>query len=135
MTHAKSYLSSNYSMCKLNILIGLPKYIRFGESDVNNKYKLTKGIYQPKFVADLFEALIGAIYIDSDLKTTYKFLHLIYGPSICYSFLFLQELPFSIIADFSERYNKDLKIVPYFKSVTKNEIINNGIDYDNSKAY
>ena len=156
MTHVKSYLCSNYFMCKLSILIGLPKYIRFGENDVNNKYKLTKflefnnvtkffesnlssyvstDIYQPKFVADLFEALIGAIYIDSDLKTTYEFLHLIYGPSICYSCLFLQELPFSIVADFTERCSKDLKIVPSFKSVTKDEIINNGIDYDNSKAY
>ena len=156
MTHIKSYLCSNYFMCKLSILIGLPKYIKFGDNDINNKKKLKKflemsnvtqffestlnnyastEIFQPKFVADLFEALIGAIYIDSDLKTTYEFLHLIYGPSICYSCLFLKELPFSIVADFTERCSKEIKIVPSFKNVTKDEIISNGIEFDNNKVY
>lgn len=156
MTHIKSYLCSNYFMCKLSILIGLPKFIQFGLNDINNKNKLEKflgfenvtgffeshlnsyvstEIFQPKFVADLFEALIGAIYIDSDLKTTYDFLHLIYGPSICYSCLFLKELPFSIVADFTERCSKEIKIVPSFRNVTKEEIINNGINFDSTKAY
>ena len=105
----------------------------FIESPLNNY--ISTEIFQPKFIADLFEALIGAIYIDSDLKTTYEFLHLIYGPSICYSCMFLQELPFSIVADFTERCSKDLKIVPSFKSVTKEEVLSNKIEYDNSKAY
>ena len=156
MTHIKSYLCSNYFMCKLSILIGLPKFIQFGQNDINNKHKLEKflefenvkgffeshlnsyvstEILQPKFVADLFEALIGAIYMDSDLKTTYDFLHLIYGPSICYSCLFLQDLPFSIVADFTERCSKEIKIVPSFRNVTKEEIINNGIEFDSTKAY
>ena len=156
MTHIKSYLCSNYFMCKLSILIGLPKYIKFGENDYNNKnhlnkffeFKNVKGffesnlnsyvsteIFQPKFVADLFEALIGAIYVDSDLKTTYDFLQLIYGPSICYSCLYLKELPFSIVADFTERCSKEIKIVPSFKNVSKEEIINSGLNYDNNKVY
>jgi dsRNA-specific ribonuclease len=156
MTHIKSYLCSNYFMCKLSILIGLPRFIQFGQNDINNKNKLAKflgyenvkgffesqlnsyvstEILQPKFVADLFEALIGAIYMDSDLKTTYDFLHLIYGPSICYSCLFLQDLPFSIVADFTERCSKEIKIVPSFRNVTKEEILNNGIEFDSNKAY
>ena len=156
MTHVKSYLCSNYFMCKLSVLIGLPKYIRFGEKDTNNRQKLKKFLekenmerfwdsnlsdyvstetYQPKFIADLFEALIGAIYMDSDLKTTYEFLHLIYGPSICYSCLFLKDLPFSIVADFTERCSKEIKIVPSFKNVTKEEIISRGIEYESNKVY
>ena len=156
MTHIKSYLCSNYFMCKLSILIGLPKYIKFGEKDTNNKNKLKKFLefentkrfcesnlsnyistetYQPKFIADLFEALIGAIYMDSDLKTTYEFLHLIYGPSICYSCLFLKDLPFSIVADFTERCSKEIKIVPSFKSVTKDEIISSGIEFESNKIF
>lgn len=156
MTHVKSYLCSNYFMCKLSILIGLPKFIIFGENDVSNKNKLTKFLeykniksfvesslssyastetYQPKFVADLFEALIGAIYIDSDLKTTYEFLRLIYGPSICYSCLYLKDLPFSIVADFTERCSKEIKIVPSFKGMNKQEVESNGIEYDNNKYY
>ena len=156
MTHIKSYLCSNYFMCKLSILIGLPKYIKFGENDYNNKnhlnkffeFKNVKGffesnlnsyvsteIFQPKFVADLFEALIGAIYVDSDLKTTYDFLQLIYGPSICYSCLYLKELPFSIVADFTERCSKEIKIVPSFKNASKEEIINSGLNYDNNKVF
>ena len=156
MTHVKSYLCSNYFMCKLSILIGLPKHLKFSENNINmkkqlaqfldfdnirkfvesplNKYVSTE-IYQPKFIADLFEALIGAIYIDSDLKTTYEFLDLIYGPSICYSCLYLEELPFSIVADFTENCSKELKIVPSFKNVTKEEVINNGVEYNENKIY
>ena len=156
MTHIKSYLCSNYFMCKLSILIGLPIYIKFGKNDINNKSKLKKFLdfentkrfcesnlnnyistetFQPKFIADLFEALIGAIYTDSDLKTTYEFLELIYGPSICYSCLFLKELPFSIVADFTERCSKEIKIVPSFKNATKDEIINSGFEYDSNKVF
>ena len=105
----------------------------FLESPLNN-YISTEA-YQPKFIADLFEALIGAIYIDSDLKTTFEFLHTIYGPSICYSCLYLEELPFSIVADFTERCSKEIKIVPSFKSVTKDEIISNGIEFESNKIF
>ena len=156
MTHVKSYLCSNYFMCKLSILIGLPKYLQFSENNINMKKQLDQfldfnniknfvesplnnyistEIYQPKFIADLFEALIGAIYIDSDLKTTYEFLHLIYGPSICYSCLYLEELPFSIVADFTEKCSKELKIVPSFKNVSKEEIVNSKVEYFENKYY
>ena len=156
MTHVKSYLCSNYFMCKLSLLIGLPKYIEFNDNNINMKNQLSQFLeyknitsflespmnnyistetYQPKFIADLFEALIGAIYIDSDLKTTFEFLHLIYGPSICYSCLYLEELPFSIVADFTEKCEKELKIVPSFKNVTKEEIINSGLEYNSGKHY
>ena len=156
MTHIKSYLCSNYFMCKLSILIGLPNYLQFSENNINmsnqlkqflefnnisnflesplNNYISTE-IYQPKFIADLFEALIGAIYIDSNLKTTYEFLNLIYGPSICYSCLYLEELPFSIVADFTEKCGKELKIVPSFKNVNKEEIIKSGLEYNENKCY
>ena len=156
MTHVKSYLCSNYFMCKLSFLIGLPNYIGFSEKDFPNKQNLKKFLekennqrllesnlsdyasteaYQPKFVADIFEAIIGAIYMDSDLKTTYEFLHLIYGPSICYSCLFLKDLPFSIVADFTEKCSKELKIVPSFKNVSKGEIISSGVKYESNKVY
>ena len=156
MTHVKSYLCSNYFMCKLSILIGLPNYIQFNDNNINMKNQLNQFLeqknissflesplnnyistetYQPKFIADLFEALIGAIYIDSDLKTTFEFLHLIYAPSICYSCLYLEELPFSIVADFTEKCEKELKIVPSFKNVTKEEIIKSGLEYNSNKHY
>ena len=151
MTHVKSYLCSNYFMCKLSLLIGLPKYIEFNDNNINMKNQLSQFLeyknitsflespmnnyistetYQPKFIADLFEA-----FIDSDLKTTFEFLHLIYGPSICYSCLYLEELPFSIVADFTEKCEKELKIVPSFKNVTKEEIINSGLEYNSGKHY
>ena len=156
MTHIKSYLCSNYFMCKLSILIGLPKLIKFSENNINMKNQLDQfldfnningftesplnnyistEIYQPKFIADLFESLIGAIYIDSDLKTTYEFLNLIYGPSICYSCLYLEDLPFSIVADFTEKCSKELKIVPSFKNVSKEEVMNSGLEYYDNKNY
>ena len=154
MTHVKSYLCSNYFMCKLSLLIGLPKYIQFGDIKLKNHLNqflqleniksflesplnqyISTETYQPKFIADLFEALIGAIYIDSDLKTTFEFLHTIYGPSICYSCLYLEELPFSIVADFTEKCSKELKIVPSFKIIKKEEVIKSGLDYNSNKCY
>ena len=156
MTHIKSYLCSNYFMCKLSILIGLPKYLKFSENNNNMKNQLKQflefnnlsnflesplnnyistEIYQPKFIADIFEALIGALYIDSDLKTTYEFLHLIYGPSICHSCLYLEDIPFSIVADFTEKCSKELKIVPSFKSITKEEVLKNKLEYYENKYY
>ena len=154
MTHVKSYLCSNYFMCKLSLLIGLPKFIQFGDIKLKNHLNqflqleniksflesplnqyISTETYQPKFIADLFEALIGAIYIDSDLKTTFEFLHTIYGPSICYSCLYLEELPFSIVADFTEKCSKELKIVPSFKIIKKEEVIKSGLDYNSNKCY
>jgi hypothetical protein len=35
MTHVKSYLCSNYFMCKLSLLLGLPKLIQFSEKNIN----------------------------------------------------------------------------------------------------
>ena len=149
-------MCSNYFMCKLSILIGLPRYIKFSENNINMKDQLKQSltkenienflesplnnyisteIHQPKFIADLFESIIGAIYIDSDLKTTFEFLHTIYGPSICYSCLYLEELPFSIVADFTEKCSKELKIVPSFKNVSKEEIIKSGLEYSSNKYY
>ena len=106
---------------------------RFLESNLSD-YASTE-VYQPKFIADIFEALLCAIYMDSDLKTTYEFLHLIYGPSICYSCLYLEDLPFSIVADFTEKCSKELKIVPSFKNVSKEEVMNSGLEYYDNKNY
>ena len=156
MTHIKSYLCSNYYMCKLSLLIGLPNYLKFNENNIKMKQQLEEfkqfknisnflesplnnyistEIKQPKFIADLFEALIGAIYIDSDLKTTYDFLHLIYAPSICHSCLYLEDIPFSIVSDFTERCEKELKIVPHFGNVTKKEVMEYFDNYNENKYY
>ena len=60
---------------------------------------------------------------------------MIYGPSICYSCLYLEELPFSIVADFTEKCGKEFKIVPSFKNVNKEEIIKSGLEYNENKCY
>ena len=156
MTHVKSYLCSNYFMCKLSVLVGLPHFIQFGSNDITNIENLKKflepkniekllesdmsnyaptDIFQPKFIADLFESIIGAIYVDSDLNQTFNFLNKIYGPSICYSCLFLKELPFSIVADFTERCSKELNVVPSFKKISEMDIEEIGLEYDQNKIY
>ena len=39
------------------------------------------------------------------------------------------------MADFTERCSKEIKIVPSFKSVTKDEIISNGIEFESNKIF
>ena len=156
MCHIKSYLCSNFFMCKLCALISLPNFIQINDNSKNlqeqkknflhidNIQKLLNSdmkkytpseIYHPKFMADIFESLIGAIYMDSDLKSAFEFLEIIYGPSICYCCFFLDELNFSIVKDFTESCEKEFKIIPKFSKIFGKEVINEKIDYDEKKVY
>lgn len=143
-------------MCKLCALISLPNFIQLNDNSkrlqdqkqhylhIDNIQKLLNSdmkkytpseICHPKFMADIFESLVGAIYIDSDLKSAYDFLEIIYGPSICYCCFFLDELNFSIVKDFTESCEKEFKIIPKFSKITGKEVINEKLEYDEKKVY
>lgn len=152
----KSYLSSNYFICILSILLDLPYYLKF---DKNNQYM--KNIYDlfiddnninnilntnllninyeniicPKFISDIFESLVGAIYLDSGLSNTYKFLQMIYGPSILYSCLYMTNIQTSIITNFYKECDTTLNITPKFNLASLSEIIYSDLNFDNNMIY
>ena len=47
----------------------------------------------------------------------------------------MEDIPFSIVADFTEKCSKELKIVPSFKSITKEEVLKNKLEYYENKYY
>ena len=70
----------------------------------------------PKFAADAFEAVVGAIYIDGGMKKCYEFLKYIYGPFISYTSRYFDKMKYSVIDDFIIYCEHHFKIVPEFKT-------------------
>lgn len=54
--------------CAMNLELG--KYLRLGKGEEANQ-----GRTRPSILADAMEALIGAVYLDSDFKTVQKFIY------------------------------------------------------------
>lgn len=144
-TKIKSFLCSNTFMCKLAYMLTLPVYFQYKEvkgeisshirsylSPMNigiiinrnlNQYEPPESI-NPKFMADIFEALIGAVYVDGGLINCFKVLNFIYRPFVIYCILYFEELKYSAINDFSFVCTYKYKVAPEF--VVRNE---NGVFY------
>lgn len=133
MTHIKSLLCSNAFMCKLSSFLHLPKFVKCGYNSLNNKIKafmekdnidkiLNRKLsdyedynaFTPKIIADIFESIVGAIYIDSNIEKCYEFLSMMYSPFIAYSAEYFDELKYSIVNDFTLLAENRLKSVPEF---------------------
>ena len=137
ITKIKSLLCSNNFMCKIALYLTLPYFLKLNKSTINqkifnnfvdenniksillrklNEYDHSDSV-NPKFIADLFEALIGAIYIDKGLKECFNILNKIYKPFICYCITYFEELKYSIVDEFTEYMRQEYKISPtYSKS-------------------
>ena len=133
MTQIKSLLCSNVFMCKLNAFLHLYKFIQVKASSLINEVNafssqrnidkiLNKKMsdyndsdaVNPKIMADLFEAVVGAIYLDSNLEQCYKFVSRIYNPFIIYCAQYFNKLKYSITNDFILLTEDLLKTVPEF---------------------
>lgn len=143
MTQIKSLLCSNVFMCKLNAFLHLYKFIQVKTSSLINEVNafssqrninkiLNKKMsdyndpdaVNPKIMADLFEAVVGAIYLDSNLEQCYKFVSRIYNPFIIYCAQYFNKLKYSITNDFILLTEDLLKTVPEFiesKTTATNE--------------
>lgn len=140
MTHIKSYLCSNNFMCQLSAFLQLYKFIQFGSSSsiqdtikkfshgTNLKSLIHRNLnnyescsaFMPKMIADVFEALIGAIFCDSDLITTYKVLDMLYGPFVIYAGLYFDELKYSSVDDFTKKFNSIKKQTVDYRVLSSN---------------
>jgi len=145
LTNAKSLLASNYFLMKLSSMLKLQKFLMI--SDKNKKEQI-KNFYnkeninailnrksneyetdpnnclKPKIISDVFEALLGAILIDSNLEECFKFLDSIYNPFIYYTACFLDSVKYSPISEFIEMIMKLYQTPPKFTRVeTENKLI------------
>ena len=134
VTKIKSFLCSNNFMCKLSYIWTLPLYFKYSGEKIKKNYEkfLQKENIQkilnrkfteyensssefPKFIADIFEALIGGIYIDSNLENCFQLLHNMYIPYLLYCIYHFDEIKLSAVNDFSDLCG-EIKQMPHFYS-------------------
>ena len=128
ITKIKSLLCANTFMNKISYCLSLPLYYKhyyndFEKflSDKNIKLILDRklnendnpNILRNKVISDLFESLVGAIYLDSDLNEAFNFLHKIYSTFVINCIYHPNGFKYSIVNDFMDECNKK-KIIPNF---------------------
>ena len=128
ITKIKSLLCANVFMNKISYCLSLPLYYRhyyedFDKffSDENIKLILERklnendnpNILKNKIISDLFESIVGAIYLDSNLNESFKFLHKIYSPFVINCIYHPNGFKYSIVNDFMEECSKN-KLFPNF---------------------
>jgi len=69
LTRRRSVLVNNTFLAKKSKEIGLGKYLYFGAGEIKQE-----GFKNPTNLANSLEALIGAVYLDSDLNTVSDFI-------------------------------------------------------------
>ena len=134
VTKIKSFLCSNNFMCKLSYIWTLPLYFKYSGEKIGKNYEkfikkeniqkiLNRKFIEyensssefPKFIADIFEALIGGIYIDSNLEKCFELLHKMYFPYLLYCIYYFDEIKISAVNDFSDLCG-EIKQMPHFYS-------------------
>ncbi|MCQ2817090.1 MAG: hypothetical protein MJ252_07480 [archaeon] len=130
----KFFIGSNNFLAKISILLNLPKFINitpleeiaYKELIKKERPEILKERVNPmkkdnytKIIADVFESLIAAIFLDSDLKTVFKFLDRIYGPFISYCAFNLDKIIPSIKDKFLAIFLKARKANPDIKTSLK----------------
>jgi dsRNA-specific ribonuclease len=114
VTRAKSLLASNNYLIKICIMFGLYRYLSIDRSGIPplkqyidsfdpNQYINEYGedvIARPKVLSDIVEALIGAIFLDSDLEQCFKCLDLFYRDSLIYIAKYINNIKYSPVAEF-----------------------------------
>jgi len=77
LTKARSFLVQSEYLSKLALKEGFDKYIRTGKSMTQNDFRNHKSILE-----DIFEAVMGAIYLDQGIEFARKVIEKIYGDEI-----------------------------------------------------
>jgi endoribonuclease Dicer len=131
ITRAKSSLASNKLLIKMSILMGLHSFIHtgapnpiqdylnvFDPSCLMNEYQ-EDVINRPKALSDIFEAILGAIFIDSGLEECFKFLDRVYRKLIIYTAKYMDNIKFSVVDEFVEKCTATFGKKPIFESEAK----------------
>lgn len=77
LTEMRAFLVCEKSLASLADKIGLGKEIKFSKTEIR-----TDGKHKNSILADTFEAVLGAIYLDSDINTAKEWALGVYGERI-----------------------------------------------------
>lgn len=70
MTKVRAHYVCENALYEYSLKLGLNEYLKLGKGEMESGGKYRKAI-----VADIFEAFIGAIFLDNDLETVKKFIY------------------------------------------------------------
>jgi dsRNA-specific ribonuclease len=138
LSKVKAFLSSNYFLLKISTFFRLHEYLMISPSiskklEEAEKYinkldfsqKLNEyedsNLGRPKFISDIFESLVGAILIDSNLAECFKILNIMLGPFVTYCIKYIGKLKYSPIAELVEKLQEMYKTSPNFTAIKLDE--------------
>jgi endoribonuclease Dicer len=131
LSKIKAFLSSNYFLLRLSVFFKLYEFMMVSAKlgrKIEDANKYIKGINfsqklneyentilgRPKIVSDIFESILGAIFIDSNLNQCFAVLNILLGPFVVYCAKYLGKLKYSPIAEFVEHIQEHFKKGPTF---------------------
>lgn len=74
LSKMRASLVNEVSLCEMAKIIDLPKNLRLGQGEVNSE-----GYKKPRLLCSAFEALIGAIYSDSNFKVCHDIIERVFS--------------------------------------------------------
>jgi ribonuclease-3 len=77
MSRVRAYLVKEETLAQLSLSLGVGKHLRLGKGE-----EQSGGAEKPSILADAFEALVGAIYLDGGFELAFRFVESIYSPVI-----------------------------------------------------
>jgi len=145
ISHAKSLLASNNFLIKLSVFLNLQEHILisdknsissietfFNNDNIANLLRTNLNQYEedpincakPKILSDVFESLLGAILIDSNLENCFNFLDSVFIPYLVYTAVNFGEIKYSAVSEFIELVQKKYGVGPRFsKEETNNKLV------------
>lgn len=137
ITDIKSFLVSNHNLINISLILNLDKYIVYCDNSISeaiNDYKSNLNLnfnlddYQqnyfarPKIISDIFEAIVGAILIDSGILNCFRFLRKVFTPLICFCCDNMQNIKYSVVNEFVEFVNIKFKEQVTFEKMNLNSL-------------
>ncbi len=74
LTKLRAQLVCEKSLCRFSRMLGVGNYLKMSKGEMH-----TKGYERPSILADAFESIIAAIYLDGGLETARQLFH----PAFC----------------------------------------------------
>ncbi|MBO5453810.1 MAG: ribonuclease III [Clostridia bacterium] len=103
MSKLRSEIVREKSLAKFSKKLGVDKFLKLGRSEV-----IVHGEQKESILSDCFEALLGAIYMDSDFSTAEYWVNSIVKPASYHSYLNIQSDSKSILQEYVKKYGGEV---------------------------